>query len=239
MNIGFYTAASGLTTMQQGIDVVSNNMANVDTNGFKAIRTSFSDLLYTIQKPQNEEAQTGHGVKNERTDVMFEPGQLSMTGRDLDFVAIENGFFAVQDANGDIGYTKNGAFYTTQTGNDWYLVTANGDSVLDYDKKPIKIIKDEDGNINGDKLMENIGVYKFTNPYGLEAKGATAYKETESSGDAVADKKLDKLSGALERSTVDLADQMTKLITLQRGFQLNSKMVQTADEIENIVNNLR
>lgn len=239
MNIGFYTARSGVLTMQEGVDVVSNNISNVNTTGFKAIRTSFSDLLYTTQKPENPKAQTGHGVRNTKTDLMYKQGALMKTDRDLDFVALDDGFFAVQGNNQDISFTKDGSFYISKEGNDWYLVTAKGENVLNYDKTPIKIEKTKEGNVDGEKLMQNLGVFKFKNPNALEPQGNNKFNSTESSGDGVADKTLDKLTGALELSTIDLAEQMVGLMKFQRGLQVNAKMVQTADELENIVNNLR
>lgn len=239
MNIGFYSAKSGLISMQQGLDVVSNNISNVQTNGYKEIRATFSDLLYTSQKSQNPEAQTGHGVKLTKTDLMYEHGQLLLTNRELDFATPTDGFFAVRNAAGDINYTKDGAFYVSQMGEDWNLVTANGDNVLGYDLQPIVIPLTEDQLLNYESLNDRLGVFAFKNPYGLDAVGNNTYSETLSSGIAIADYDAVKLSGALELSSVDLAEQMMKMIELQRAFQLNSKMVQTSDEIENIVNNLR
>ncbi len=240
MNIGFYSAKTGLLTMQQGIDVVSNNMANIQTNGYKEIRTNFSDLLYTVEKAQYEEAQTGHGVKVTKTDLMYKNGQLIMTNRELDFVCPTGGFFAVSNSSGDIKYTRDGSFYLSNNGNgEWGIVTADGSAVLDYDKQKITITANEDGVLDGTEVFEKLGVFSFTNPYGLEAAGGNKYRQTESSGEATANEDLDKLSGALELSTVNIAEQLVKMIQLQRSFQLNAKMIQTSDEIENIVNNLR
>ncbi len=239
MNIGFYSARSGLIAMQQGLDVISNNVANVQTNGYKDIRPSFSDLLYSTQKPQNPEAQTGHGTKLSKTDLMYERGQLMMTNRDLDFSTPTDCFFAVMDASGNISYTKDGAFYMSNNGTGWDLVNADGKFVLGYDKQPIRVNIDAEGNPDIGDIQQRLGTFRFDNPYGLLANGSNTYLATESSGEGIADTNADKLMGTLEMSTVDIGDQMVKVIQYQRGFQLNSKMVQTADEIQSIVNNLR
>lgn len=238
MTIGFYSAKAGLLTMQEGLDVVSNNIANVSTTGYKALRPSFSDLLYTAEKKQNPEAQTGSGVKVSKTDLMYKPGQLLMTNRPLDFVTPTDGFFGLKDENGDLHYTRDGSFYMSKMGNDWSLVNGDGMQVLDYDKNPIKLTM-KDGSVDSDKLMSDLGVFKFSNPYGLVAEGSNKYEETESSGVATADKDLVKLSNALELSTVDLADQMIKVIEYQRAFQANSSMLKTSDEIQSLINNMR
>ncbi|MFA5657796.1 MAG: flagellar hook-basal body protein, partial [Oscillospiraceae bacterium] len=234
MNIGFYSAKTGLLSMQQGLDVASNNIANVQTNGYKEIRTNFSDLLYSAQKAQYEEAQTGHGVKVTKTDLMYENGQLLMTDRELDFVCPTGGFFAVSDSEGNTRYTRDGSFYLSNNGNgEWGLVTADGSAVLDYDNQKITLTANTEGVIDGSEVFEKLGVFKFTNPHGLEVVGGNKFIQTESSGEAVADEELDKISGALELSTVNIAEQMVKTIQLQRAFQLNAKMIQTSDEIEN------
>ena len=239
MNIGFYSARSGLLSMQQGLDVISNNVANIATNGYKEQRPSFYDLIYTTQKEQNPEAQTGHGTKLYKTDLVYKRGQLMFTNRELDFATPTDSFFAVSNENGEISYTKDGAFYMSENNGQWELVNGRGQKVLDYNNNPITLDVDAQGKIDIETVMQQIGVFSFPNPYGLLADGSNSYLATESSGEATPDISADKLTGSLELSTVDLADQMIKVIQYQRAFQLNSKMVQTSDEIQSIVNNLR
>lgn len=239
MNIGFYSARSGLLGMQSGLDIISNNIANISTTGFKELRPAFSDLLYSTQKKQNPEAQTGHGVKMTHTDVMYKRGQLEFTNRALDFCTPTDGFFAVRGSDGDIRYTKDGAFYMSNNGDSWELVNGSGAKVLDYNGNTINVSMADDGSIDSEALMNNIGVYRFDNPYGLEADGANTYVSNAASGEGTADPSLVKIMCALERSSVDIGDQMVKVIQFQRAFQFNSKMVQTNDEIASIVNNLR
>ncbi len=239
MNIGFYSARAGLISMQQGLDVISNNVANVQTTGFKEVRPSFSDLLYSTQKPQNPEAQTGHGSKLTKTDVMYKRGQLMMTNRELDYATPTDCFFAVRDESGKISYTKDGAFYMSNNGTGWDLVNAEGKFVLGYDKQPIAVSMTAEGKPDIGNIQQQLGTFRFDNPYGLLADGSNTYVATESSGEEIADTSADKLMSTLEMSSVNIGDQMVKVIQYQRGFQLNSKMVQTADEIQSIVNNLR
>lgn len=111
--IGFFTAASGVISYQLGMDITANNLANVNTYGFKASRPSFADLIYTKRNNNIEEVQTGHGIKVDKTDMMFEQSSLRHTERMLDFAALDEGFFAVQTPGGNTAYTKDGAFYMT------------------------------------------------------------------------------------------------------------------------------
>ncbi|MBE6838356.1 MAG: flagellar hook-basal body protein [Ruminococcus sp.] len=239
MTVGFYSAAAGTKAHQEAIDVVSNNVANVNTDGYKAIRSSFSDLLYTT-KYRNEEVEFGHGTKIDKTDIMFEVGTLKATGHPLDVATPTEGLFSVQTHLGDIRYTKNGAFQITQTGEDeWSLVDANGHYVLDYEGNPIIAVFDEAGNLDDSATIAQVGVFRFENPYGLEVEGENYFYETPASGEAIADESLVKKQFYLEGSSVNLATEMVNLIKYQRAFTFNSKLIQTADEIEQRVNSLR
>lgn len=238
MNIGFYSAKQGLLTSQTGLDVISNNIANVSTNGYKDLRPDFADLLYTESKKEYPAAQTGHGTKITHTDVMYKQGQFLRTNRALDFACPDDGFFAVRDQNGQVKYSKDGAFVLAQNNGGLELVNSQGCRVLDYNGNTINA-PIQDGVVDYVQLQDMIGVYKFPNAHGLVADGNNAYRATASSGNAIADRNIDKICGALEGSTVDLADQMVKVIQYQRGFQANAKLVQTSDEIQTIVNNLR
>lgn len=239
MTVGFYTAASGVLNMQAAMDITANNVANVQTAGYKPLRASFSDLMYTVRRPrENPDAEIGHGVKIQKTDLMFDAGQLVHTERELDFAIPGEGMFALRKGGGEIVYSKDGAFYPMQEGEIWYLTDAAGAKVLDADGNPV-ICEYNENVLNTGKLWEDIGVYTFPNPYGLEASGGNYYLANAATGNAVSDPQADKLQGFLEASSSDIAEQMVNVIQYQRAFSLNTKMVQTADEIENIVNNLR
>lgn len=239
MTVGFYSASSGVLNMQSAMDITANNIANVSTSGFKPMRGSFSDLLYAVRNEDNEDVDRGHGVKLAKTDLMFDAGQLLPTGRELDFAVAGEGLFALQRGNGETVYSKDGAFYLTQQDGSWYITDEKGAKVLDEYGSPIVAEYDENGNINNDLIAEQVAVFKFPNPYGLEAAGDNYFRQTASSGEAYFDEAAEKLQCYLEASSANLADQMVKVIEYQRAFSLNIKMVQTADQIEQNVNSLR
>lgn len=240
MTVGFYSAKAGTISMQRAVDITSNNVANVNTHGFKTHRASFSDLIYTT-KLRNDQVETGHGVKIDKTDLMFDIGRLESTANELDFAIPSEELFAVEDASsGQIYYTKNGAFRLSNNGDGtWGLVDPKGNYVLDYDMNPITAVFDENGNLDSASTMELIGTFKFPNPYGLDNEGDNYFIANGSSGEPEADRGQEKLQYYLEGSSVNLATEMVNLIKYQRGFSFNAKLVQTADDIEQRVNSLR
>lgn len=163
-----------------------------------------------------------------------------------------DGFFAVQDAEGNTRYTRSTGFDVLR-GDDgnWYLATNQGEFVLGFDNQRILVANGDQftPNVDWDELREMVGVFEFPNPYGIEAWGTNRYLETGRSGDAVACRvmgadgewiyTMDKLQGTLIASNVDLATQMVKLIETQRAYQLSSRVVTTSDEVARIANNLR
>ncbi len=239
--VGYHTAASGVMSYQAAMDITANNLANVNTYGFKASRPSFADLIYTKRNTSNEEVQFGHGVRIDKTDLMFEQSQLRDTGRPLDFVALDEGFFAVEAADGNIRYTKDGAFYLSNNQDGTYtLCNSAGGYVLDYDGNRITVpFIGDTSDIDYAALEAMVGTYKFENPYGLDQIGNNYFEANLSSGAAVADPTVRKKTGYLEASSTSVANEMSKVIEFQRAFQLNINMVKTHNELENIVNNLR
>lgn len=233
--IGYYTAASAIMSFQLGMDVTGNNIANVNTNGFKASRPDFADLIYT-ERNVDETVQTGHGVKVDKTNLMFEQSQVRETGRGLDFAALDGGLFAIETTAGNVEYTKDGSFYFYQE--DGTLRDSNGGYVLDYDGNHV-MVPLVDGNIDYDSLADMIGVYRFENPYGLDQKGLNYFAATESSGEAIADETIVKKQGYVEASSTNIANEMSKVIEYQRAFQLNTNMVKLHNELEELINNLR
>lgn len=241
-NVGLHSAASGVISYQMALDVTANNIANVNTNGFKSSRASFSDLLYT-ERNNNEKTQTGHGARVSKTDLMFEQSAVRSTGDRLDFAALDEGFFAVQDLYGNLRFTKDGNFNITQTDADaniWELCDSSGGFVLDYDGNRI-IVPFIDGtdSIDYDSLGAMVGVFTFENPYGLDQVGSNYYEATLSSGEAFISPEVTKKQGFLEASSTNIATEMTKVIEFQRAFQLNISMIKIHDELGNTVNNLR
>lgn len=239
--VGYHTAAAGVLSYQCAMDITANNLANVNTYGFKASRPSFTDLIYTKRNTPNEEVQFGHGVRVDKTDMMFEQSQLRDTGRPLDFAALNEGFFAVETVTGDVRYTKDGAFYLSHMEDDTYqLCDSEGGFVLDYEGNRITVpFFEGTSDIDYITLTNMVGTYKFENPYGLDQVGSNYYEANLSSGEAVADETVIKKTGYLEASSTNVANEMSKVIEYQRAFQLNINMVKTHNELENIVNNLR
>ncbi len=247
MNAAFYSGASGLVAFQQGMDQLAHNMANVNTTGYKATRTNFSDLLYTqMDVNAQEKPLTGHGVKTTGQDLICTQGITTPTSNQLDFALIGDGFFAVEKGD-HIEYTRNGAFHISVEGRSGYLVSSDDGYVLDAKGKQIKLDrKNRNSPFELDSIREEIGVYQFENPYGLQQTENSCFLETEISGEAKASnaKRNAELpytivQNTLERSNVDLSQEMVDVIVTQKAFQFSAKMVQTADTVEEIVNNLR
>lgn len=262
MSIAFYTGVSGMMAFSENLNVVSHNIANVNTHGYKKQRASFEDLLYTRMNIHRNYAarndgeaeqaaaelstdKVGHGVRIGSVDVMYGQSGMQTTDYPLDFAINGEGFFAVQTNTG-IEYTRSGAFTLSMTGaRSAALITADGAQVLDSRQQPIKITFDEKGNPLLDDLSTKLGVYQFNNPYGLSPTSGSRFLQTQISGEATAargattDRAYQLVQGALEYSSVDLGEEMVKVIESQRAFQMNSRVVQTADQLDDIINNLR
>jgi flagellar basal-body rod protein FlgG len=253
MNIAFYSGAAGMMAYQSDMDIIAHNIANVNTTGYKPQRGVFADLLYSRMAVNTEqELLTGHGVRLADSDLLFRQGPINPTGLALDFAIIGNGCFAVEltgEAEGGIAYTRKGEFAIgLEDGTEGFLVTVEGHFVLDADGERIELSEQENTDTGYDlsDLMERIGVYHIPNPYGMEPMGDGLYRLTQRSGEAVAMEEGDDdtppyrlVQHALERSAVELADEMVLVIQSQRAFQMSARLVQTADELEDIVNNLR
>lgn len=245
----FYTAAVGTVQLQKGFDVVGNNVANVSTAGFKKDNTSFADLLYTNIRASEEDTnlKLGHGAKLHKTDVLHTQGMMLPTGRDMDYTIEGNGFFAVETLEG-IKYTRCGNFEKSYIGGTAYLTALQGGYVLDSKGQRIEltgpvteIVKDNNGK-EVEKIVEqviDIGVYDFKNTDALEKEGGLFFIANERTGEAAAVENPSLRQRYLEGSNVDLAQSMSDIITLQRAFQFNSRMVQISDEVMQTVNTLR
>lgn len=237
---GFYTARSGLQAQQANMDVIANNLANVNTAGYKPVKVSFTDLMYQNLNRQTaeNEARVGHGVKVNKTDFVMTPGAFAPTNYTLDF-AIEapGGFFAVMTDAEEIQYTRAGSFVMSESDGTFYLATPNGDRVLDADGTEIELEFDDENNLEFD--FSTIGVYSFANPYGLTAVGNNRFVESTISGEAAAMEEPGIKQGYLEGSGTEVAMEMTKVIEASKAFSFNSRMVQVADEVEQTINQLR
>jgi flagellar basal-body rod protein FlgG len=256
------TAASGMTALQTRIDAIANNLANVNTTGYKRVRTSFEDLLYQQLRQPGFAAiegtkvptgiQIGVGTKLVSTDKIFAQGALEYTERDLD-VAIEgDGFFTINILGNKPAYTRAGNFKRDEQGT---ILTADGyklmpamqipQNVTTISISPAGLVQGYD-QTNPAALVQigQISLTRFPNPAGLLCIGDNLYQETASSGKAE-----EGIPGVgafgilrhqfLENSNVQVVRELVDMITTQRAFEINSKSIQTADEMLQTVNNIR
>jgi flagellar basal-body rod protein FlgG len=247
MNISFYTGRSGMIAQQQGMNIYANNIANVNTVGFKAMRPSFAECLYVVYRPTEAEWETGHGQHLMKSDLMWTEGSFIMSDQPLDFALPNDGFFMTQDRNGDFYLTRNGSFglsLNTDTG-VWQLISSEGEYVMGFDRQPITVPfeLDDDGEptsiIDYAALEALIGIYAVPNNWGLDNVAGSRFAITPRSGEAVPVPEYDLVRMALEMSSTDLAGDMVRIIETQRGYQLSARVIQTSDEFMRIANNLR
>lgn len=239
-SLAFHTATTGVMEHQKALDSIANNIANVNTYGYKSGLESFQDLLYTkVDSVTEPNVTVGHGARLEKTDTSFVQGTIVPTERNLDFAFdVENGFFRVVMANGDIAYTRNGNFQLREYGNGFLLVSAayNG-YITDANGNAIMLDGSTDEYI--EDLEYVVGKFSFANLDGLRRNDNGSFAETVSSGAAVSDENISLRQGYLEASNVDYADEITDVIKIQRSFQMNSRMISITDEIADTINGLR
>lgn len=253
-----YAAASGMAAQQLQTDLVANNLANVNTVGYKASRAEFQDLLY--QELGRGTAATGpmllgNGVRMVATQRSHAPGTLTKTGDPLHAAIQGAGFYRVLRPDGSEGYTRDGSFSLNGLGE---LTTAAGLKVLSAEGEPITIptgateieiteagvISYLDPETNERVDAARLGLARFANPAGLRALGGNLYAATEASGTATngvpGEDGLGTLAHRfLENSNVEVVTEMVNLITAQRTYELNSRALQSADSMLEIVNRLR
>jgi len=239
MKAAFYSGVSGLMAYQEALNTIGNNVANVNTIGYKAQTTSFQDLLYTDMYVNTEtNPLTGHGVKAVNLGISAGQAALIRTDGELDFAIDGDGWFAVE-RGGERQYTRNGSFSIGLEGNRAYLVAADGAYVLDSQGRRIYCdSSDIKENFASGALCERIGVFQFANPEGLEPVSATSYVPTTVSGAPAAAGSGKVISGFLEQSGVVLTDEMTRMIAAQRAYQISARLIQVADENEQTINGL-
>jgi flagellar basal-body rod protein FlgG len=228
----YYTATNGAMSNQNYLDVLSNNMANLQTEGFKKTKAEFSDLLYTnIREPEgaNSDLKSGSGSKINKTDVIFSQGAPYLTGAPTDYAITGEGFFAIQFEEENL-FTRGGSFDVTNIDDENYL-TYQGGYVLNKEEEPI-IIE------NTDDILD-VGVFAFANNADLAQAGNNLYRIANEEAEYSLLENAKVLKGYLEASNVEVSEEMVKLIQIQRAFQLNSKIIQTADEIEQTINSLK
>lgn len=258
-----WTAASGMNGQQFNIDTISNNLSNVNTTGYKEVRADFEDLLYQTSKVAGTPAtrdtvvptgiQVGHGVKVAATQRMFTQGSLQNTGNDSDVAIMGEGFFKIQQLDGSMGFSRDGAFKIDSNGQ---LVTSNGNKVQPEVVFPEGFVRSslavsEDGRVtvkvpgNDDAIqVGQMELFRFVNPAGLQSTGQNTYKVTNASGEAIGGRPgfdgMGKIQHKfIENSNVSTVKSMVNMIVAQRAYELNSKAIQTSDTMLGIANNLK
>ncbi len=242
MRTAFYAGASGLLANQKAMDNIANNVANVSTAGYKPQNISFQSLIFDemyVNTPTDPEK--GNGVKAEINDTNFNQSSLVPTNYELDFALTSNALFAVEQ-DGLVAFTRAGNFSIGMDGETGYLVTANGDFILDSTGNRI-VLEKEAGTNNFDtsNLVNQIGLFTFDNPNYLTPVANNLYAISNKSGEAVAvgNNEGHLVQYALEQSGTNLADEMAEMITVQRAFQLAARVVSTAEENQRTINELR
>jgi len=245
------TAGTGLSAQQTRLDTIANNIANINTDGFKSTEIQFKDALYTTMvspvEADNDNALTkGTGLLIGSTYKDFSQGTTQQTGNNLDLALEGDGFFTLETDTGEEVYTRNGQFAISSEEDGSYLVNSNGYYVLDTDGNHIPV-SDSGGNFsvasdgtisdNGQEIGQ-LNVVTFENPQGLEETGKGNYRVSANSGTASASDAT-VVQGSLETSNVDLAQEMTLMIRTQRAFSLTSRALTTADEMDGLANNMR
>lgn len=256
-----WTAGTGMVAQQANIDVISNNMANVNTNGFKKSRADFQDLMYqTIRQagattgPDSQlptGIQIGHGVRQVATQKLYTQGTFQQTGNDLDIAIEGQGFFQITLPDGTLAYTRDGAFKKDGTGR---VVTSEGyplEPAITIPENATEISVSADGRVTAklpnQTAVQDLGqlqLARFINPAGLESMGRNLLKETAASGAPVvanpgADGAGTLVQKYLEMSNVQIVEEMVNLIVAQRAYEINSKAITTADEMLGQAANLR
>lgn len=242
-----YSGASGMTAQQKNIDTIANNIANINTAGYKKNRVQFKDSLYSaMANPENpnETLLVGSGVLVGKTSKVYTESSYKETDNALDLSILGEGFFAVEDQNGVINFTRDGSFNVSEYDEELYLVNSDGNFVLDDNMDRIILegnVSDISINTNGEITGADakICVVSFANADGLISAGSNLYTQSDASGDYFHIEQPEIKQRMLECSNVSVAEEMTELIRAQRAYQIASKAVTTADEMESLANNLR
>ena len=254
-----YTAATGMRVQQKTVDVISNNLANVNTAGFKKSQPNFEDLIYVTEvRPgfnnggmgSSTGVQIGSGARLVSTAKQFTQGVLEQTGGRYDLAIMGEGFFEILLPDGSKAYTRDGNFHLDE---NQQLVTADGyvlQPAVSLSGGPwLSVTISPDGEIEAfdgvtSTSMGQITLTTFLNPTGLESIGKNLFRETTSSGPPTSSQTpgengVGTLQQAfLERSNVDVVEELVSLIIAQRAYEINSRAIRTGDEMLSLANNL-
>ena len=248
----FSTAATGMAGQQMMVDVIANNLANINTTGFKRSQINFQDLLYVKMSQAGAEVasginsptglEIGSGVRAASTSKVFTVGELENTGRPLDIAIAGDGFLQVTLPNGDTRYTRDGALQANANGQ---LVTVTGYSIepaitIPTDASAIDIGKDGTVNVTDasgtQSVVGTLQLVRFPNPTGLSNEGDNLLAETAASGTAVTGTPGENgfgsiQAGMLEKSNVQMITELVNLITAERAYEINSRAIQAGDRM--------
>jgi flagellar basal-body rod protein FlgG len=255
-----WSSASGMAAQQTNIDVISNNLANVNTTGFKKESALFEDLMYQTEVPQGNKLgdgstvptgiQIGYGTRTVATARSFTQGDLQQTGGTLDVAIQGRGFFKIEMPDGSIAYTRDGSLKMNSSGqivtNRGYKVS--GTDTIDSQATDITIARDGTMSVvvnNTTQTLSPITLTDFPNPAGLRALGDNLYIETDASGTPQSgltpgsNGEGTLAQGYLESSNVAIVDEMVRMIQAQRAYEISSKAIQASDEMLSTANNLK
>ncbi len=258
MNLSMYTAATGMEAQQINLNIISNNIANVNTVAFKKSQVEFQDLFYTTHRPAGAESgagnvapigiEYGNGAEVVSTAKVFTQGQLTQTGTELDLAIQGDGFLEVERPNGESSYTRDGAL---KVGPDGRIMTSNGLPVLSGFQPVPEGTTSISISTSGDVTVQSatgtqsyrIQLVRFANPSGLQSLGGNLYLETAGSGlpetgNPAEDGFGSVLQGYLEASNVNVVEEMVNLILAQRAYEMNSKSIKTSDEMLQVISQL-
>ncbi len=257
-----YTTATGMKAQQTMVDMIANNIANVNTSGFKKSQASFEDLFYvTLQSPGLARGagdaavpigtQIGSGTRLNGTTKVFTTGTLEITERSLDVAIDGDGFFSVILPDGQIAYTRDGSFHLNADGK---LVTGAGNIVTPEITVPadtLEISVDPEGRVSGrtagapdtNTQFGQLQIHRFVNPSGMLAVGSNVMRPTDASGQPFTStpgsQGLGTLKqGFIERSNVQIVNELVNLIVAQRAYEVNSRAIQASDQMLSTATNL-
>ncbi|WP_417347616.1 flagellar basal-body rod protein FlgG [Ferrimonas sp.] len=258
MSSALWISKTGLTAQDTKMTAIANNLANVNTTGFKRDRVAFNDLFYQVQRQPGGQVdevndlpsglQLGTGVRVAGTQKVFTTGNLVTTSQQLDLGIEGQGFFQVQQPNGDLAYTRDGQFYRNADGE---MVTAGGLPLvpgITIPEEALTVTIGSDGRVTaqmaGQADAEELGqitLVNFINPTGLESRGDNLYAETSASGVPVegiaGEQGMGTLrQGALESANVNVVEEMVEMISTQRAYEMNAKVLTASDEMMQLLN---
>jgi flagellar basal-body rod protein FlgG len=257
MNLSLYSAATGMEAQQLNLNTIANNLANVNTPGFKRSKIEFQDLLYQTPRASGADSgggnlvptgvEVGNGSRVAATSKVFTQGQLTNTGEKLDIAIQGEGFYEIQRPDGTRAYTRDGSFKLNAQGQ---VVTADGMPVLSgfqpIPQGATSVSVSQDGQVtiqagSGTQTF-TLQLARFANPAGLQSMGGNLYQETAASGTPELGKPGEQgfgqtIQGYVENSNVNIVEEMVNLIVAQRAYEINSKSIQTSDEmLQNVAN---